>query len=333
MLGPKHKKFLLFFLLGSIAALIPGCSSQSPSALYPASPNATSISNLFYFIFWIAVAVFVIVEALLLYSVVRFRRKSDDEMPTQVHGNTKLEIAWTLAPAVVLAIVFVLTYQTLTDLANVPKDSLPVHITGHQWWWEVEYPSLGVLTANEIHLPAMQPASFTVESKDVIHSFWVPELGGKMDVIPGKKNVTWFNPTQVGTFHGQCAEFCGAEHALMRFSVVVESQDQFNAWVAAQKEKAAPTEALTKGLGIFSALGCQACHAIDGTPAQGKVGPDLTHLASRKTIAAGSFDMTTANLRAWITNPQALKPGVAMPTLPMTPDQVDALMAMLQSLK
>ncbi len=333
MLGPKQKKFLLFFLLGLIAALIAGCSSESPSSLYPASPNASSISGLFYFIFWIAVVVFVIVEALLLYSVVRFRRKSDDEMPDQIHGNTKLEIAWTLAPAVVLAIVFVLTWQTLNALASVPKDSLPVRIIGHQWWWEVEYPSLGVLTANEIHLPAMQAATFTVESKDVIHSFWVPELGGKIDVIPGKKNVTWFNPTQTGTFHGQCAEFCGAEHALMRFNVIVESQDQFNAWAAAQKEKAAPSDALTKGLDTFTKLGCQACHTIDGTTAQGKVGPNLTHLASRKSIAAGSFDMTTANLRAWITNPQGLKPGVAMPTLAMTPDQVDALMAMLQSLK
>jgi cytochrome c oxidase subunit 2 len=333
MLGPKQRKFFLFFLLGLIAAITAGCSSESPSSLYPASPNAASISGLFYFIFWIAVAVFVIVEALLLYSVVRFRRKSEDEMPTQVHGNTKLEIAWTLAPAVVLAVVFVLTWQTLNTLASVPKDSLPVRIIGHQWWWEIEYPSLGVLTANEIHLPAMQPASFTVESKDVIHSFWVPELGGKIDLVPGKKNVTWFNPTQMGTFHGQCAEFCGAEHALMRFNVIVESQDQFNAWAAAQKEKAAPSDMLTKGLDTFTKLGCQACHTIDGTAAQGKVGPNLTHLASRKSIAAGSFDLTTANLRAWITNPQGLKPGVAMPTLAMSPDQVDALMAMLQSLK
>ncbi len=332
MLGNKQIKLVLL-LIGLTTVFFTGCSAQSPSPLYPASSNATSISNLFYFIFWIAVAVFVIVEALLLYSVIRFRRKSEDEMPKQIHGNTKLEIAWTAAPAVVLAIVFALTYQTLTDLANVPKDSLPVHITGHQWWWQVDYPSLGVVTANEIHLPAMQAASFTVESKDVIHSFWVPELGGKIDVVPGKKNVTWFKPSQTGTFHGQCAEFCGAEHALMRFNVVVESQEQFNAWVAAQKEKAAPSDTLTQGMAAFTQLGCIACHTIDGTPAQGKVGPNLTHLASRTTIAAGSLDMNSVNLRAWITNPQGVKPGVSMPTLAMTPDQVAALMAMLQSLK
>lgn len=333
MLGTKQKTFLSFFLLGLIAAFFVGCSSESPSSLYPASGNATTISNLFYFIFWIAVAVFVIVESLLLYSVIRFRRKNEDEMPKQVHGNTKLEIAWTLAPAIVLAVVFVLTYQTLNNLASVPKDSLPVHITAHQWWWEIEYPSLGVITANEIHLPAMQPASFTVESKDVIHSFWVPELGGKIDVIPGKKNVTWFDPIQIGTFHGQCAEFCGAEHALMRFNVVVESQEQFSTWVAVQKAKAAPSDTLTQGMAAFNQLGCIACHSIDGTPAQGKVGPNLTHLGSRTTIAAGSLDMNEVNLRAWITNPQAIKPGVSMPTLAMTPEQVNALLAMLESLK
>lgn len=333
MLGAKQKKFASFFLLGLVAAFFAGCSSESPSSLYPASGNAASISNLFYFIFWIAVAVFVIVEALLLYSVIRFRRKSEDEMPQQIHGNTKLEIAWTLAPAIVLAIVFVLTWQTLNDLANVPKNSLPVRVIAHQWWWEIEYPSLGVFTANEIHLPAMQSASFTVESKDVIHSFWVPELGGKIDVVPGKKNVTWLDPKQTGTFHGQCAEFCGAEHALMRFNVVVESQEQFNSWAAAQKEKAAPSDTLTQGMAAFTQLGCMACHTIEGTTAQGKVGPNLTHLASRTSIAAGSLDMNSVNLRAWITNPQAIKPGVSMPTLPMTPDQVTALMAMLQSLK
>ena len=274
-----------------------------------------------------------IVESLLLYSVIRFRRKSDSEIPIQVHGNTKLEIAWTLAPAIVLAVVFVLTYQTLMAMSIAPKDSLQVHVVGHQWWWEVEYPDLGVLTANEIHLPVAQSAQFTLESKDVIHSFWIPELNGKTDLVPGHKNVNSFMPNKIGTYHAQCAEFCGAEHADMRFSVVVESKADFDAWVAQQKQKAPASDALNKGFDAFTKLGCFACHSIDGTTAQGKVGPNLTHVAGRKTIAAGTLDNTPANLRAWITNPQGIKPGVGMPNLAMTPDQVDALLAMLQSLK
>ncbi len=334
MLGAKHKNLFSFLLLALTTGLAAGCSSQSPSTLYPASNNATTISNLFYFIFWVAVAVFVIVESVLLYSVVRFRRKSENEMPTQVHGNTNLEIAWTLAPAIVLAVVFVLTYQTLTALANVPKDALQVRVIGHQWWWEIEYPDLGVVTANEIHLPAMQATTFTLESRDVIHSFWIPELNGKTDLIPGKKTISWFQPTKMGTYHAQCAEFCGAVHADMRFNVIVESKADFDAWVAKQKEKAAPSDALTKGLAPFTALGCQACHTIDGTAAQGKVGPNLTHVSSRGTIAAGKLEQTSANMRAWIRDPQSIKPGVKMPTLAgMTPDQLDALATMLDALK
>lgn len=332
MLGSRIKKSLSFVLLAGMAGLAAGCAG-SPSTLLPASSNATSISELFYLIFWIAVVVFVTVEALLLYSVLRFRRKSNDEMPKQIHGDTRLEIAWTLAPAIVLVVVFFFTYQTLTALAEVPRDALPVHITGHQWWWEVEYPTLGVLTANEIHLPVMQSASFSLESKDVIHSFWVPELGGKTDVIPGHANVAWFRPTQTGSFHGQCAEFCGTEHADMRFEVVVQTQDQFNEWVAQQKQKPAPSDSLTQGMTAFTQLGCVGCHTIDGTIAQGKVGPNLTHIASRQTIGAGVMEMNAVNLRAWITNPQEVKPGNDMPKLAMTADQVNALMNLLQSLK
>jgi cytochrome c oxidase subunit 2 len=316
-----------------IAGLAAGCSSQNPSTLYPASTNASTISNLFYFIFWVAVVVFVIVEAMLLYSVIRFRRKSDNELPTQVHGNTKLEIAWTLAPAVVLAVVFVLTYQTLTAMADVPRDALQVKVTGHQWWWEVEYPSLGVLTANEIHIPLTQPSRFALESKDVIHSFWIPELNGKTDLVPGHTNVTWIQPMKTGTYHAQCAEFCGTSHADMRFQVVVESKADFDAWVNRQKQKAAPSDTLTQGLAAFTQLGCIGCHSIDGTAAQGKVGPNLTHLASRKKIAGGIMDLTTVNLRAWITDPKSFKPDTTMPKLAMTAEQVDALLEMLLSLK
>lgn len=333
----RHKSFSLIssLVLGLLALMNASCSTQSPSPLSPASTNATAISNLFYLIFGIAVAVFVIVESLLLYSVIRFQRKSDDEMPKQVHGNPKLEIAWTLAPAIVLAVVFGVTFQTINSLAEMPKDSLKIKVTGHQWWWQVEYPDLGIVTANEIHLPMGQAASFTVESKDVIHSFWVPELGGKIDMIPGKRNQTWFRPLSPGTFHGQCAEFCGMAHANMRFTVIVERSDQFNAWVGKQQAAAEPpvTDLAKRGQQEFLQGACASCHTVNGTSAKGNVGPDLTHIASRQTFAAGTMEMNTDNLRAWLHDPQAIKPGSLMPNLKLSADQISVLIAYLEALK
>lgn len=327
-------KILLALASFSILALA-GCAG-SPTMIAPASDNAGMITNLFFILFSIAVVVFVIVEFLLFFSVIRFRRKSTDGMPEQIHGNTKFEIAWTAVPAIVLAIVFVLTWQTLSALAAIPNDSLKITVTGHQWWWEVAYPDLGVLTANEIHIPVGKSTALTLESKDVIHSFWVPELGGKMDLIPGHVNQMWMRPTQVGQYHGQCAEFCGTSHANMRFEVIVQTQDQFDAWVASQKLPAvAPTTDLAiKGSQVITTAGCQACHTINGNAAMvGKVGPNLTHVASRQQIASGLLDFNADNVRLWISNPPAVKPGSIMPKLPLTPDQLDALVAYITSLK
>ncbi len=330
--NPLTKTLLTFASLGVLA--LAGCA-EAPSTISAASENAAMITNLFFTLFAIAVVVFVVVEVLLFYSVIRFRRKKADEMPEQIHGNPKFEIAWTTIPAVVLAIIFILTWQTLTALAAVPSDAVKVKVTGHQWWWEVEYTDLGVVTANEIHIPVGKATAFTLEAKDVIHSFWVPELGGKMDLIPGHTNRMWIRPTRVGTYHGQCAEFCGTSHANMRMSVVVDSPEQFNAWVAQQKQPATmPTADLAKqGLEQITKAGCIACHTINGTTAQGKVGPNLTHVASRKQIAAGLLDFSVDNVRAWISNPQEVKPGATMPKLPLTKDQLDALVAYLTTLK
>ncbi len=335
MQGNKSFSLISLLVCGLLAAMNSGCSAQSPSALSPASPNAAAISNLFYLIFGIAVAVFVIVESLLLYSVIRFQRKSDDEMPRQIHGNLKLEIAWTLAPALVLAVVFGITFQTINSLAEVPKDSLKIRVIGHQWWWQVEYPEWGVVTANEIHLPLGQVASFTVESIDVIHSFWVPELGGKIDMIPGKKNQTWFRPIKLGTFHGQCAEFCGIAHANMRFTVIVERSDQFASWIGRQQEAAESpkTDLAGRGQQEFLQGPCAACHSVSGTSAKGTIGPNLTHVASRQTFAGGTMEMNTENLRAWLQDPQAIKPGNLMPNLKLSGDQINALIEYLATLK
>ena len=312
-----------------------GCAG-APTMVAPASDNAAMVSNLFMILFAIAVVVFVVVEFLLFYSVIHFRRKATDELPRQIHGNTKFEIAWTAAPAIVLAVVFVLTWQTLSALATTPADALKITVTGHQWWWEVAYPDLGITTANEIHLPVGKAVAFTLESKDVIHSFWVPELAGKTDLIPGHTNHMWIRPTQIGSYHGQCAEFCGTSHANMRFEVIVQSQADYDAWVAQQQQPAASpqTDLQKQGAQIITTAGCQACHSINGVSAMvGKVGPNLTHVASRQQIAGGILDFNADNLHTWIGNPPGVKPGAIMPKLPLTSDQLDAIVAYLTSLK
>lgn len=329
------RRFPLKQILPALGALMLAGCAESPSTLSPASENAAMIANLFYILTAIAVVVFIVVEVLLFYAVIRFRRKQTDGLPTQIHGNTKFEIAWTAVPAIVLAIIFVLTWQTLSALAAIPADSVKIKVTGAQWWWDVQYTDLGVVTANEIHIPVGKAAAFTLEAKDVIHSFWVPELGGKLDLIPGHTNRMWIRPTQVGAYHGQCAEFCGTSHANMRLVVVVETQNQFDAWIAQQKQPAAaPTTDLTKrGAEEMAKAGCQACHTINGTTLAGKIGPNLTHVASRQQIAAGLIDFSADNLRLWISNPQAVKPGATMPKLPLTKDQMDAIVAYLMTLK
>ncbi len=328
-------KFILPAMGALAVLLLAGCSPDSPTWLNPASPNAAKATDLFNLIFLISVATFVLVEGLLLYSVIRFRRKSTDEMPTQIHGNTRLEIAWTVAPALVLLVVFGFTWQTLNELETMPTGGVKVKVVGSQWWWHVEYPDLGVVTANEIHVPVNQPVTFSLEGKDVIHSFWVPELGGKRDLVPGKVNTTWFRPTKIGTFRGACAEFCGSAHANMRFTVVVQSQDDFNKWVAAQKQDAAaPVSDLAKqGEQEFVKGVCVACHTIGGTAAKGTVGPNLTHFAARKTFGGGIIENNTENLKAWLKNPQALKPGNIMVIPKLTDTQVNALVEYLNGLK
>lgn len=340
---PTFSPRTIFLTLGLLALLpLAGCAG-SPTWFMPASSNAALITNLGTIIFAIAIAVFVIVESLLVYSVVRYSRKREGE-PTQIEGNTKFEIAWTAAPALVLLVVFVLSVQTLSQVAytaspasnasSAAGGAVHVRVIGHQWWWEFQYPELNITTANELHAPLNAVVNFDLESVDVIHSFWVPQLAGKTDVIPGHVNHTWFQANQLGTFHGQCAEFCGLEHALMRFEVVVETPDQFQTWVAQQQ---APVAAMTgdaaKGEQLFLNGACIGCHTVNGTKAQGKVGPNLTHLASRKLFAGAVFDNTADNLKKWLTNPPAMKPGTQMPNLNLAPADIDALVAYLTSLK
>jgi cytochrome c oxidase subunit 2 len=325
--------FTVGFLLLFFAA---GCSG-SHSTFAPASVNARMINNLTIILFSIAAVVFVVVEGVLIYTALHFKRKDQQGFPKQVEGNGRIEIAWTILPAVVLLVVFFISLKTLGTLGYQPAsagDVLHIKVVGHQWWWEFEYPDLKITTANELHIPVNTTVNIDVESVDVIHSYWVPQLGGKMDAVPGHTNFTWVNADQVGTFHGQCSEFCGAQHGKMLFDVYVDTPEQFQAWV---KNQQSPIPQLTgqaaQGEQEFLKGACVGCHTIDGTTAQGKVGPNLTHLGSRFIYAGGVGINTYESMATWLANPQAVKPGTLMPNLHLSQSQIDDIVTFLVNLK
>jgi cytochrome c oxidase subunit 2 len=344
----KHNhpsRFIKILTGGSMlvaAAALAGCASAS-SVFSPASINASQISRLTLAVYLIAAGVFVIVEGFLVYAAIRFRHKPSQTLPTQTEGNRTFEIAWTAAPAVVLAVVFIISLKTLGFVTTQPASAQssgsadpPLHIKviAHQWWWEFDYPDLGIITANEFHVPVNSVVNLDIESVDVVHSYWAPELGGKIDAIPGHTNHTWFEAVKTGQYHGQCAEFCGLQHANMRFTAVVENADQFLAWVNDQKAAIpTPSGLAAQGEVLFTTGACIGCHTIDGTNAKGTLGPNLTHFASRGTFAGGILANTPADLSRWLADPQVVKPGNDMPNLKLTPDQINALVAFLESLK
>jgi cytochrome c oxidase subunit 2 len=253
-----------------------------------------------------------------------------------VHGNTPLEIAWTIAPAVILAVIAVPTVAAIfRTYSTAPANALQVQVIGHQWWWEIQYPNDRVVTANEIHLPVNRPANFQLSSADVIHSFWVPRLAGKRDAVPGRVNQLWFTPNQADTYIGQCAEFCGTQHANMGFRVVVDPPETYQAWVQSQLAPPAQPAAgslAAQGLDVYRASACVGCHTIQGV-SEGKVGPNLTHFGSRTTIGAGIMENNTNNLRRWLRNPGEHKPGVLMPANLVPEQGLEPMIAYLMSLK
>jgi cytochrome c oxidase subunit II len=316
-----------------------GCQS-SQNILIPFSPAAEATASLFYFVFFIAVAIFVLVEVLLVYFVIKYKRREEDEHPEQYHGNTKLEVTWTIIPALILVVVFFFTIRTMGQVGptNPPSQGLPIKVIGHQWWWEVQYNDGKVKYATDIHIPAGQVVNIELTSDNVIHSFWVPSLMGKTDVVPGHSNTTWLYSNSLGKYDGQCAEFCGAQHANMLFNVIVEPQAQFDAWLKNVSAPAAEPEAnslAAQGKAEFLKPQnlCIGCHAIDGTAAVGVTGPNLTHVASRTCFAGCLLDWNHENLVRWLSNPQAVKPGTIMKIPQLTPEQIDALTAYLETLK
>lgn len=330
---------------------------------------------------YVCLGIFLVVGGLIAYAIFRYRRDPNDnthQEPAQVYGSNQIEIAWTVIP---ILIVFTLTGVTARIIAasqdaKLPKTALKVTVIGHQWWWEYRYPDLGIVTANELHIPVSDRSErnavyITEQSVDVAHSFWVPQLSGKTDVIPNRDNHLWIDAHQPGVYLGNCTEYCGTQHANMLIRVIAQPKAEFDKWVeneqraavgsggvnaeeAAAQARASGAPALENaslntnaqqpgghGAGtklvqdklVFESLACVNCHTIKGTPAIGKFGPDLTHLASRSTIAAGMIPNTTADLRAWIDDPQTVKPGCLMPSMKLTDKQLDQVVEYLQSLK
>jgi len=335
------KRSLVPLLVGLLALLFAGCTRQEypQSSLHPTADYSGWIQNLNVQLTVWAVVIFVIVQGLLIVAVVKFRARPDSPEPKHVHGNTTLEIAWTIAPAIILALVAVPTVLTIWKTqTRPPGDLLTVKVVGHQWWWEFQYPDLGITTASEMHVPLGKTVWVDIESADVIHSFWFPAVAGKRDAVPGHTNHIWFTPDSLGTFPGQCAEFCGLSHANMRMKLMVDSPEDFARWTEDQKHAPIEPDSTTlagQGKRIYATAACIGCHTIDGISA-GIIGPSLNHVGSRTTIAGGLFPNTPDEMAKWIADAPGRKPGAIMfplASLGITQDQIPAIVAYLQSLK
>jgi cytochrome c oxidase subunit 2 len=316
---------------------------MSPTTIFaPASTPGGAIVGLAALVIGVAALIFVCVSGLLIYAVVTFRRRPHDDgsEPAQVYGSNQVEVAWTVIPILIVLVLFLASARVITSIQNahMPPESIQVVAVGHQFWWEYRYPALGVVTANELHVPVSDPAQptpifITLLSADTDHSFWIPRLAGKTDLIPNRVNSTWIDPYETGLYLGQCAQYCGTQHAKMLLRVYVDSQDDFTRWVRQQREPAREQNEVTEGQRVFQRTACINCHAVSGTVATGQFGPDLTHLMSRDTIGAGIVPNTVENLRAWIQNPEALKPGSRMPAMQLTDRELDAVTAYVATLR
>jgi cytochrome c oxidase subunit 2 len=277
-----------------------------------------------------------------LWAVVKYREKAGFSRgePAQVYGSTQIELAWTVIPVLIVLVLFLATVRVIASVQNAtpPEGAVKVTVIGHQYWWEYRYANSSVVTANELHVPVSDPAHptptfLTLLSADTDHSFWVPRLAGKTDLIPNHPNSTWIDPHETGLFLGQCSQYCGVQHAKMLLRVYVETRDQFDHWIEQQSRPAVASDAADDGRRAFESTACVNCHTVSGTVANGKFGPDLTHLMSRDTIGAGAALNTPANLRRWIQDPNAFKPGCLMPSMGLNDSLIDAITAYMETLR
>ena len=306
----------------------------------PVSTPAHSIYDLALFVLVVCAAIFVTVFCLLVYSVVKYRKRPGDDgrEPPQIYGSNQIELAWTVIPVLIVVVLFLAAARVIHGLedARMPAGTTEVTAVGHQFWWEYRYPQYGFTAANELHVSVSDPAHptpthITLLSADTDHSFWVPKLAGKTDLIPNRINHTWIDPHETGVYLGQCAQYCGTQHAKMLLRIIVESRADFDRWVAEQQQPAR-ADNTTKGRQIFETTACVNCHTVAGTNAHGTFGPDLTHLMSRETIAAGAALNTAENLRRWIQNPDYFKPGSLMPAMQLDEPDLDAVTEYLTTL-
>jgi cytochrome c oxidase subunit II len=336
---PRRNIALLSIASGALA--LAGCrqSAELPmTTLAPKSDMAQWIQNLLIQVsLWDALIFLIVIVAFFLAVFVFSTRAGEAAPPKHASSDLALEVAWTVGPALVLLMISIPTVRTIfrSQPAVSPAGALEIRVVAHQWWWEFDYPD-GLKTANEMHIPVGQPIRLHLESADIIHSFWVPQLGGKRDVVPGQINELTFIANVPGMYPGQCAEFCGLSHANMRFRTFVETPTDFAMWEKAQLgapvQPADSDQLASDGAKIFATSPCTACHTVEGV-SKGYLGPNLTHIGSRTTIAAGVLKNDPANLAKWITDPQEIKPGANMPALLLPGPKLDALVAYLESLK
>ncbi|HLJ67548.1 MAG TPA: cytochrome c oxidase subunit II [Chloroflexota bacterium] len=345
---PRGRRFrwIVALALGAAAAVWPSLALANPprpnwnpgpppAPLFPRTSEMHQISDLFWVMLILSGIIFIGVCAAIVISMVRFSGKPGDPEPRQVFGNRRVELLWTAIPSVILVVAFVFTVRAIRDINSAHGSSFNIYAIGHQWWWEFQYPSLKIVTANELHVPTGQQIHFHVESWDVIHSFWAPQLQRQIDANPKQDNAVYAEYNIPGVYGGACYEYCGPAHAWMKFEVVVQTPAQFAAWVKhEQKPAATPHGATAAGLKVFLNNTCVNCHAILGTGAGGAVGPNLTHFSSRWTIGAGAAPMTRQALVQWIRDPSSFKPGALMPPYKFLSNKdVNALADYLMSLK
>lgn len=338
-----------------VLLVLAACARDYPqSTLHPRSDFTRMIDGVFMNTVWWAIAVFILVEGALVWTIFRFRGRPDDPEPRQVHGNTTIEIIWTAIPALILAMISVPTVRAIFKTYEEPSGAevVRVNVTGHQWWWEFNYPQYGVTSANELHVPVGKTIFLEMNSFDVIHSFWMPQLGAKRDVFPNRKTTLWFRADSTGFYPGQCAEFCGTEHGRMAFHVDVQSPEDFDAYVKGlQATGAAATPVTTTALAaqappapaagaadtlagskLFAAKGCVGCHSLNAVKfSKGLLGPNLANVGARRYIAAGTVVNTDANLAHWIQHPSTVKHGVLMPELGLSAADAQTLAAYLRT--
>jgi cytochrome c oxidase subunit 2 len=322
-----------------------GPTVDNLSVFDPASPPADSIRDLFFLVLAVTGVIFLLVQGVLFYCVFRFRRKAEPDPvePPQIYGSQPIEVAWTVAPLLVVFVLFLVVVRTVVEVRSQPLAETALHVTaiGHQWWWEYAYYEVNAAgerellfrTANELRIPTDRPVALELQSADVIHSYWVPRLAGKTDMVPGKVNRLWFKTSEPGVYHGQCAEYCGTQHANMLLRVIAETPEDFAFWRENEREPTADEPKAEAGKNFFFSLSCVNCHTVRGTTAAGTFGPDLTHLMSRQTLAARTIPNDRENLIKWVNDPHELKPGCNMPSLHLSRSQVEEVVAYLLTLQ